>query len=39
VRITPLPADGSIRYWRDEAGTHFVPKRSLEELVLEKRGK
>ena len=38
VRITPLPSDGSIRYWRDETGTHFVPKRSPEELILEKRG-
>jgi nitroreductase len=39
VRIVDLPADGSIRYWRDEAGTQFVPKRSRQELVLEKRGK
>jgi nitroreductase len=26
--------DGDIRYWRDPSGTHHVPKRSLEELVL-----
>lgn len=25
---------GSIAYYRDEAGTHFVPKRSLEELII-----
>lgn len=38
VRIVDVPEDGSIRYFRDEAGTHYVPKRSLEELILEKRG-
>ena len=38
VRVVDVPEDGSIRYWRDEAGTHFVPKRSMAELVLEKRG-
>ena len=38
VRIVDVPEDGSIRYWRDEAGTHYVPKRSSAELVLEKRG-
>jgi nitroreductase len=25
---------GSIRYWRDEKGTHHVPKRPLSELIL-----
>ena len=38
VRIVDVPADGSIRYWRDEAGTHYVPKRSRQELILAKRG-
>lgn len=38
VRIVDVPEDGSIRYWRDEAGAHYVPKRSMAELVLEKRG-
>jgi nitroreductase len=37
VRVVDLPEDGSIRYWRDETGTHFVPKRSLDELILDKR--
>jgi nitroreductase len=26
--------DGDIKYWRDENGVHHVPKRSLEELVV-----
>jgi nitroreductase len=36
VRIEPLPDDGSIRYWRDEAGVHHVPKRGLDDLVAAK---
>ncbi len=34
VRLTALPSDGDIRYWRDEEDVHFVPKRSLEELIV-----
>jgi len=34
VKIDPLPANGSIRYWRDESMIHHVPKRSLEEVIL-----
>ena len=26
--------DGNVRYWRDEAGVHHVPKRLLSELIL-----
>ncbi len=37
VQVVDVPADGSIRYWRDETGRHFVPKRPVEELILEKR--
>jgi nitroreductase len=37
VRIVDLPAGGSIRYYRDDAGVHYVPKRSLGELILAKR--
>lgn len=39
VRLVDLPADGSIKYFRDDAGTHFVPKRSASELILRKTGK
>ena len=36
VRLEPLSAspDGSIKYWRDDAGVHHVPKRSLEEVLI-----
>jgi len=32
-----VDATGDIRYWRDSAGVHHVPKRRLEELIVEPR--
>ncbi|MDR1660679.1 MAG: nitroreductase family protein [Desulfovibrio sp.] len=32
-RVAPVPADGSLAYWRDAEGVHHVPKRDLSELV------
>ena len=26
--------DGSLRYYRDEAGIHYVPKRALKEVLI-----
>jgi nitroreductase len=34
VRIVPMGADGDVKYWRDAAGVHYVPKRSLEEILV-----
>ena len=34
VVIEPVPADGSIRYWRGADGVHHVPKRSLEDIII-----
>jgi nitroreductase len=35
VLLEELPAGGSIKYWRDEAAVHHVPKRPLDEIILE----
>lgn len=36
VRIESVGPDGDIRYWRDEQGVHHVPKRPLDEIVIER---
>ena len=35
VVVEGLPADGSIKYWRDAKRVHHVPKRDLDSLILE----
>lgn len=34
VQIEQVGADGSIKYWRDSAGVHHLPKRSLDDVIL-----
>ncbi len=34
VKLVELPESGSTAYYRDENGVHYVPKRSLEEIIL-----
>ena len=34
IVLEPLGPDGSIKYWRDEQGRHHVPKRPLDEIVV-----
>lgn len=34
VVLEPVGPDGSIRYYRDADGTHHVPKRALDEIIL-----
>jgi len=34
VVIDEVGEDGDIKYWRDENDVHHVPKRTLEELIL-----
>jgi nitroreductase len=35
VVLEDVGPDGDIKYYRDEDGVHHVPKRSLEEIVLQ----
>lgn len=35
VIVETVGPDGDIKYWRDKAGVHHVPKRTLEEIILE----
>lgn len=34
VRLTEVGADGSTAYYRDGSGVHYVPKRSLDDIIL-----
>ena len=34
VVIDEVGPTGDIKYWRDSAGVHHVPKRSLQELII-----
>lgn len=35
VVLEDCPPGGDIRYWREADGTHHVPKRTLEELIVD----
>lgn len=34
VKLVDLPENGSTAYYRDENGIHYVPKRSLNDIIL-----
>jgi nitroreductase len=34
VVLDPVGPDGDVKYWRDQDGTHHVPKRSLDEIIV-----
>lgn len=36
VVVVPLKEDGDVRYYRDEKQVHYVPKRALADLILQK---
>jgi nitroreductase len=35
VVLTEISPDGDIKYWRDDKGVHHVPKRRLEDIVVD----
>ena len=35
VKVETVGTDGDVRYWRDEAEILHVPKRSLDDLIVE----
>ena len=34
VIMVPVGEDGNMKYYRDEEGNHYVPKRSLDEIII-----
>ena len=34
VVLTEVGPDGSVQYYRDENDVHYVPKRSLEDILI-----
>ncbi len=35
VQLEAVDSEGDIKYWRDKDGVHHVPKRSLEQVIVE----
>jgi nitroreductase len=35
VILEDLETDGDIKYYRDEEGNHYVPKRTMDELIVQ----
>ncbi len=38
VVVETIEPNGDIKYWRDADGVHHVPKRSLDDLIIDERG-
>jgi nitroreductase len=35
VVVEPIGPQGDFKYWRDEKGVHHVPKRALDDLIIQ----
>jgi nitroreductase len=35
VVLEPLGVDGTIKYWRDAADVHHVPKRAIDDIIID----
>ena len=35
IKLEPIGNDGDIKYWRDKNEVHHVPKRNLEDIIIE----
>ena len=35
IKLETVGDDGNIKYWRDEREVHYVPKRKLDDIILE----
>lgn len=34
-QLVKMPPNGDVRYWRDEKQVHYVPKRDLDDLIVQ----